>query len=58
MLVFRDHLTGFQSRLGARGRGLVRRRMRQRTLSFPGVLEREQGQALIGDWLDRVWAEP
>ena len=25
-------------------------------VEFPGVLEREQGQVLIADWLDRVWA--
>lgn len=55
VLAFRDHLTDFQSgsvravRAGAAGQ-------RQRTVSFPGVLEREQGQALTADWLRRAWA--
>ena len=55
VLVFRDHLTGYQSasvrsvRPGAAGR-------REQTMSFPGVLEREQAQALAADGLRRAWA--
>ena len=55
VLVFRDHLTGYQSasvrsvRPGAAGR-------REQTISFPGVLEREQAQALAADGLRRAWA--
>ena len=55
MLVFRDHLVGFQAgSVHATRIGVTNQR--QRTLSFPGVLEREQAQVLIADWLDRVWA--
>ena len=30
---------------------------RQSEFSFPGVLETGQGQALVDDWLKRIWAE-
>ena len=55
VLVFRDHLSDFQTssarslRAGASGR-------LQRTLSFPGILERGQGAALVTDWHRRLWA--
>jgi hypothetical protein len=55
VLAFRDPLAAFQSasvrclRAGAAGK-------RQQTVSFPGVLEREQAQALAADWLARAWA--
>ncbi len=55
MLVYRDHMVSFQAG-SVRATRVGATNQRQRTLSFPGVLEREQGQVLIADWLDRVWA--
>jgi len=55
VLVFRDHMTGYQTasvrnvRADAAGR-------REQTMSFPGVLEREQAEALAADWMRRAWA--
>lgn len=56
ILAFRDPLTEYQAasvrtvRFGASG-------SRQQTVSFPGVLEKGQGQALLADWMRRVWCE-
>lgn len=56
VLVFREHLADFQTvaarvvREGAVGR-------RQHVIGFPGVLEREQGRALIAGWMDRAWSQ-
>jgi hypothetical protein len=47
---FRDYqaATARRRRLGAAG-------SRQKSLSFPGVMETGQAAALLEDWLDRVW---
>jgi hypothetical protein len=54
VLMFRDPFSDYQTasvrsvRLGAEG-------ARQRTLSFPGILESSQAQALVDDWMKRSW---
>lgn len=54
ILTFRDPMADHQAatvrrvRLGAAGR-------RQHAMSFPGVLEKEQGAALLDAWLKRTW---
>ena len=56
VLTFRDPLVDYQAvtvrqrRFGAAG-------SRQHALVFPGTLEREQGKALLADWLKRAWNE-
>lgn len=56
VLTFRDPLSEYQSasvrtsRMGAAG-------SRQQSLSFPGVLERGQGGALLDNWMRRLWYE-
>lgn len=56
LLAFRDPFSEYQSatarfaRQGAAG-------ARQQVQSFPGVLEKGQGQALAEDWLRRTWYE-
>jgi hypothetical protein len=55
LLAFRDPFSEYQSatarvlRLGAQGR-------RQEGFGFSGVMESGQGQALMADWLQRVWS--
>ncbi|PSJ61334.1 baseplate multidomain protein megatron [Pseudaminobacter soli (ex Li et al. 2025)] len=56
ILAFRDPLKEYQTvsvrsvRLGASG-------SRQHVISFPGVLEASEGQALLDGWMRRTWAE-
>ncbi|MFU0506638.1 baseplate multidomain protein megatron [Pseudaminobacter sp. NGMCC 1.201702] len=56
ILAFRDPLAEYQtasvrnSRFGASG-------SRQQITEFPGVLEAEQGRALLGDRMRRIWSE-
>ncbi|MEP9371025.1 glycoside hydrolase TIM-barrel-like domain-containing protein [Mesorhizobium sp. KR1-2] len=56
ILAFRDPLMEYQAgtvrsvREGAAG-------SRQQVISFPGVLENSEGQALLDDWMRRIWAE-
>jgi len=56
ILAFRDPLIEYQSAsvrsvwLGAAG-------SRQHVISFPGVLEASEGQALLDDWMRRIWSQ-
>ncbi|PWJ85317.1 putative tail protein [Pseudaminobacter salicylatoxidans] len=55
ILAFRDPLIEYQTasvrslRLGAGG-------SRQHVISFPGVLEASEAQALLDDWMRRIWS--
>ena len=53
---FRDPFADYQAAT-ARSRRLAAGSSRQHAISFPGVLEAGQAQALADDWMRRIWGE-